>query len=194
MRWTGLDETVANKIIDGLHKLIAEMAEDPGHPLRAKAEEGLERLAHDLQNKPELREKVEAFKAEMLENQAFQRWIDGLWEQSRAALLRMARDPEHVLGGKLGEAMRQFGETLQNDRRLADTINRFARRTAVGAASDYGDGIVRLVSDTIRGWDARTVTGRLENAVGRDLQYIRINGTLVGGLVGVAIHAVDTML
>jgi uncharacterized membrane-anchored protein YjiN (DUF445 family) len=170
------------------------MADDPGHPLRAKAEEGLERLAHDLQNKPELREKVEAFKAEMLENQAFQRWIDGLWEQSRAALLRMARDPEHVLGGKLGEAMRQFGETLQNDRRLADTINRFARRTAVGAASDYGDGIVRLVSDTIRGWDARTVTGRLENAVGRDLQYIRINGTLVGGLVGVAIHAVDTLL
>lgn len=194
MRWTGLDETVANKIIDGLHKLIDEMATDPEHPLRAKAEEGLERLAHDLQHKPELREKVEGFKAEMLENQAFQRWIDGLWEQSRAALLRMARDPEHVMGGKLGEALRQFGETLQNDRRLADTINRFARRAAVGAASDYGDGIVRLVSDTIRGWDARTVTGRLENAVGRDLQYIRINGTLVGGLVGVAIHAVDRLL
>jgi uncharacterized membrane-anchored protein YjiN (DUF445 family) len=194
MRWTGLDETVANKIIDGLHKLIAEMADDPEHPLRAKAEEGLERLAHDLQNKPELREKVEAFKAEMLENQAFQRWIDGLWEQSRTALLRFARDPERALGGKMGEALRQFGETLQADKRLADTINRFARRTAVGAASDYGDGIVRLVSDTIRGWDARTVTGRLENAVGRDLQYIRINGTLVGGLVGVAIHAVDTLL
>jgi uncharacterized membrane-anchored protein YjiN (DUF445 family) len=194
MRWTGLDETVASKIIDGLHKLIAEMADDPEHPLRAKAEEGLERLAHDLQNKPELRDKVEAFKAEMLENQAFQRWIDGLWEQSRTALLRLARDPERALGGKMGEALRQFGETLQADRRLADTINRFARRTAVGAASDYGDGIVRLVSDTIRGWDARTVTGRLENAVGRDLQYIRINGTLVGGLVGVAIHAVDTLL
>jgi uncharacterized membrane-anchored protein YjiN (DUF445 family) len=194
MRWTGLDETVANKIIDGLHKLIAEMADDPAHPLRAKAEEGLERLAHDLQEKPELREKVEAFKAEMLENQAFQRWIDGLWEQSRAAMLRLARDPERALGGRMGEALRQFGETLQSDRRLADTINRFARRSAVGAASDYGDGIVRLVSDTIRGWDARTVTGRLENAVGRDLQYIRINGTVVGGLVGVAIHAVDTLL
>ena len=194
MRWTGLDETLANKIIEGLEKLLTEMAEDPTHPLRAKAEEGLERLAHDLQHKEALRAKVEAFKLEMLENQAFQRWIDGLWEASRAALLRFARDPGRALGGRMGETLRQFGETLQNDRRLADTINRFARRTAVGAASDYGDGIVRLVSDTIRSWDARTVTGRLENAVGRDLQYIRINGTLVGGLVGVAIHAVDALL
>lgn len=194
MRWTGLDETLATKIIDGLHKLITEMAEDPAHPLRAKAEEGLERLAHDLQHDPAMRAKVEAFKAEMLDNQAVHRWIEGLWEQGRAALLRVARDPERVMAGKVGEALRQFGETLQTDRKLADTINRFARRTAVGAASDYGDGIVRLVSDTIRGWDARTVTGRLENAVGRDLQYIRINGTLVGGLVGVAIHAVDALL
>ncbi len=194
MRWTGLDETLANKIIEGLHKLITEMADDPAHPLRVRAEEGLAQFAQDLQAKPELRAKVEGFKVEMLENQAFQHWIDGLWESSRAALLRLARDPERALGGKLGEALRQFGTTLQDDARLADTINRFARRAAVGAASDYGDGIVRLVSDTIRGWDARTVTGRLENAVGRDLQYIRVNGTLVGGLVGVAIHAVDTLL
>ncbi|MCW3846677.1 DUF445 domain-containing protein [Sphingomonas sp. LB-2] len=194
MRWTGLDETLANKIIDGLHKLIDEMASDPGHPLRAKAEEGLAGLAHDLQHKPELRAKVEAFKIEMLANPALQQWIEGLWEASRAGLLAIARDPGSAMAGKMGDAMLQFGATLQNDRRLADTINRFVRRAAVGAAADYGDGIVRLVSDTIKGWDARTVTGRLENAVGRDLQYIRINGTLVGGLVGVAIHAVDTLL
>lgn len=194
MRWTGLDETLANKIIEGLDRLLGEMAEDPGHPLRAKAEEGLERLAHDLQHKPELRDKVEAFKLEMLENQAFQRWIDGLWETSRAALLRLARDPGRALGGRMGETLRQFGVTLQQDRKLAETINRFARRSAVGAAADYGDGIVRLVSDTIKGWDARTITGRLENAVGRDLQYIRINGTLVGGLVGVLIHTIDALL
>ncbi|MDF7776173.1 DUF445 domain-containing protein [Sphingomonas sp. AOB5] len=194
MRWTGLDETLANKIIAGLEKLIVDMAEDPDHPLRAKAEEGLATLAHDLQHKPELRAKVEAFKNEMLENQAFQSWTAGLWETSRAALLRAARDPERVMAGRLGDALKQFGETIQHDRRLADTINRFARRTAVGAAADYGDGIVKLVSETIKGWDAQTVTGRLENAVGKDLQYIRINGTLVGGLVGLTIHAVDTLL
>ena len=68
------------------------------------------------------------------------------------------------------------------------------RRAVVGTAADYGDGIVRLVSETVRSWDAQTITGRLENAVGKDLQFIRINGTLVGGLVGLVIHTVDTLL
>ncbi len=194
LRWTGLDETLASKIIEGLQKLLAEMAEDPAHPLRLRAEEALAGFAQRLQEDAALRERVEAFKVEMLGNPAFQNWVDGLWESSRAAMIRLAREPGRAMGGKLGEAMRQFGETLQHDPRLAHTINRFARRAAVGAASDYGDGIVRLVSDTIRGWDAHTITGRLENAVGRDLQYIRINGTLVGGLVGTAIHAADLLL
>jgi len=90
--------------------------------------------------------------------------------------------------------MRQLGQTLQDNPRLAATINRFVRRATVGIAADYGDGIVRLVSETVRGWDADTVTSRLENAVGRDLQYIRINGTLVGGSVGLVLHLLDRLL
>lgn len=194
MRWTGLDETLANAIIDGLYKLVADMADDRGHPLRLKIEDALKRLSFDLQFDPEMHAKVDRLRDDLLENPALHRWLDGLWESSRAALLRFARDPEAFSTGRVSDALRQLGQTLQSDPELAATINRFARRTAVGAAADYGDGIVRLVSDTIRGWDARTLTGRLENAVGRDLQYIRINGTLVGGLVGVAIHAADAWL
>jgi len=194
MRWTGLDETLANKIIDGLDTMIRDMASDPGHPLRAKAEEGLVALAYDLQHDERMRERVEAVKAEIIENPAMQRWLDGLWEQARTRLLRVARDPDEALTGQLGVALRQLGETLQEDAMLRATINRFVRRTAVGMAADYGDGIVRLVSETVRGWDARTITRRLENAVGRDLQYIRVNGTLVGGLVGLLLHTVDVVL
>jgi uncharacterized membrane-anchored protein YjiN (DUF445 family) len=194
LRWTGLDERIANAIIDGLTKLIHDMAEDPVHPLRAKAEEGLAQLAHDLQHDPERRARIEAFKNELLDNPALADWWLGMWESGRAALLRVARDPDRLLTGEFGGALRQLGQTLQEEPRLAATINRFVRRMAVGAATDYGDGIVRLVSDTIRGWDAQTITGRLENAVGRDLQYIRINGTLVGGLVGVLLHGVDVAL
>ena len=72
-------------------------------------------------------------------------------------------------------------------------INQFARRAVAGMAASYGGSIVTLVSDTVRGWDARTVTDRFEQAVGRDLQYIRINGTLVGGTVGLLLHAVDAL-
>jgi len=194
LRWTGLDENLANAILDGLQKLLNDMADDPGHPLRAKAEEGLGRLASDLQFDPEMRARAARLRDEIIDNPAMQRWIDGLWEQARSAMLRAARDPQAAIAGRFGEALQQLGTTLQNDARLRALINRFARRTVVGAAADYGDGIVKLVSDTVRGWDAATVTDRLENAVGRDLQYIRINGTIVGGLVGLALHAIDLLL
>ncbi len=194
LRWTGLDGAVANKLIDGLDKLLGEVAEDPHHPLRVRAEEGLARFAEELQHDPAMRARIETLKNELLGNPAMQRWLDGLWEQARAALLGIARDPERAMAGKLGDILRQLGETLQRDPRLSHTINRFVRRAVVGIAADYGDGIVRLVSETVRGWDADTITRRLENAVGRDLQYIRVNGTIVGGLVGLAIHTIDLLL
>jgi len=193
LRWTGLDETLSTKILDGLFKLLGDMAEDRNHPLRAKTEEGLAGLAQRLQNDPELQEKVAAFRDAALANPAVAEWLDGLWQNARAAMLRAARDPEAVAAGKFGEAMRQMGTRLQEDERVRFAVNRFARRATAGLVASYGDGIVTLVSETVRGWDAQTVTGRLENAVGRDLQYIRINGTLVGGLVGVVIHIIDTL-
>lgn len=194
LRWTGLDETLANKIIDGLNKMLGEMAEDPEHKLRAKAEEGLAHLAIDLQDDPKMQARVAELRDEIMRNPAMRRWIDGLWEAARAAMLRAARDPDAVLAGKVGDMARQLGETLQSDAELRATINRFARRTVVGIAASYGDQIVKLVSETIRGWDAQTVTDRVEGAVGRDLQYIRINGTVVGGLVGLTLHAIDMWL
>jgi uncharacterized membrane-anchored protein YjiN (DUF445 family) len=140
-----------------------------------------------------LQAKVAAFRDAALANPAVAEWLDGLWQNARTAMLRAARDPEAVAAGKFGEAMRQMGTRLQEDERVRFAVNRFARRATAGLVASYGDGIVTLVSETVRGWDAQTVTGRLENAVGRDLQYIRINGTLVGGLVGVIIHLIDAL-
>ena len=191
LRWTGLDEAVSNRLINALDKLLADMAADPDHPLRRRAEESLERFAADLRDNPRTRARVETIKNELIANPAMQRWLDGLWEQARALLLGIARDPERAMAGRLGGVLRQFGETLRGDRRLATRINRFVRRALIGVAADYGDAIVRLVSETVRNWDAGTITRRLENQVGKDLQYIRVNGTLVGGLVGVGIHLVD---
>ena len=194
LRWTGLDENVSNAVITGLNKLVFDMADNPDHPLRLKINEMLEDLAFDLQHSEAMQARVQTLKDELVDNPAMQAWIDGLWQQGRAALLRAARDPDKAMAGKLGDTLRQLGQTLQTDDRIRTTINRFARRAAVGATASYGDGIVKLVSDTIRSWDVGKVTERVETAVGRDLQYIRINGTLVGGLVGLAIHAVDVWL
>jgi uncharacterized membrane-anchored protein YjiN (DUF445 family) len=193
MRLAGLDAKLADAIIDGLRRLTIDMAVDPDHPLRGKAEEGLATLAWDMQWDDETRDKVDAWKNEILGNRAVGDWVGELWESGRAALLKAARDPDAALAGKFGEALKQLGESMQSDPRLKRALNQYARRAVVGVSATYGGGIVTLVSETVRGWDARTITGRLENAVGRDLQYIRINGTLVGGLVGLLIHTVEVL-
>jgi uncharacterized membrane-anchored protein YjiN (DUF445 family) len=193
LKLAGLDAKLADAIIDGLRKLTAEMSTDPAHPVRVKAEEALAQLANDLQTRPETRERVETIKEQLLDNQSVSLWLDTLWQKAREAVIRAARNPDAVLAGKLGEVLKSMGSTLETDRRIRAAINQFARRAAVGMAASYGSSIVKLVSETVRGWDARTVTNRLEAAVGRDLQYIRINGTIVGGLVGLILHLLDTL-
>jgi uncharacterized membrane-anchored protein YjiN (DUF445 family) len=193
LKLAGLDSKLADAIIDGLRKLTVEMSTDPAHPVRMKIEEALAQLANDLQTRPETRERVEAIKDQLLDNKSVSLWIDAIWQKGREAIIKAARNPDAVLAGKLGEVLKSMGTTLESDARIHAAINQFARRAVVGLSASYGSSMVRLVSDTVRTWDARTVTARLEAAVGRDLQYIRINGTLVGGLVGVIIHVLDTL-
>ena len=195
IRWTAraLDAKLADAIIDGLRKLTVEMSTDPAHPVRIKVEEALAQLANDLQTRPETRKRVEAMKEQLLDNRSVSLWLDTIWQKGREAVIRAARNPDAVLAGKLGEVLKSMGGTLESDPRIRGALNQFARRAVVGMAASYGSAIVRLVSDTVRGWDAQTVTNRLESAVGRDLQYIRINGTLVGGLVGVVLHVLDSL-
>ena len=188
LRFTGLDERLATSVIDGLYKLLAEVLIDPQHPLRNKIEEGLNDLARGLREDPEMQARVERMKAELLNNPAIADWWQSVWERIRARLIISIRENGGTGGGYLGETLSELGGALRDDVRLQQQVNRFARRTAVGIATRYGDQIVQLVSETVRRWDATTLTDRVESAVGRDLQFIRINGTLVGGLVGLTLH------
>lgn len=194
LRWTGLDATLADKILDAIDRLLTELAADPAHPLRLKIEESLRDFAIRLRTDPALRQRVFDLKADLLANPAVEQWWLGVWERMRTGLINRVRDPEGVLAGEVGAMLRQLGEALEHNDRFRRGINRFTRRAVVGVAADYGDGIVRLVSDTVRNWDATTITTRLESAVGKDLQYIRINGTMVGGLVGLLIHTIEVAL
>ena len=193
LKLAGLDAKLADAIVDGLRKLSADMHTDPAHPVRVKIEQALADLANDLQTKPETREKVEEIKLQLLDNKSVSLWLDTLWQRGREAMIKAARNPDAAMAGKLGEVLQSMGQSLENDPRLKHAINMFARRAVSGMAASYGGSIVKLVSETVRRWDAQTITDRLETTVGRDLQYIRINGTLVGGLVGVILHALDAI-
>ena len=196
LRFTGLDERLANSVLDGLYKLLAEVLVDEDHPLRGKIEEGLAGLARDLTEDPETQEKVERLKRELIANPAVAEWWTGVWERIRTGLIAMVRGEgeAHASFAALGDSMAEMGVALRDDPRLQMQVNRFARRIAVGIASRYGGQLVQLVSETVKRWDAEKVTSRIEGAVGRDLQFIRMNGTLVGGLVGVVIYVISSAI
>ncbi len=193
LRLVNVDDRVANSLIDGVRKLLAEMRHEPFHPLRGRISDSLANFAFDLRHFPETQAGIEAWKSDLIANPALGAWLEGLWADARTSLVRSLTSPSEG-PGRLDAALRALGERLEADQPLRAAINLHLRRAAVGLTSDYGDGIVSLVSTTVRGWDASTVTEKLETAVGRDLQFIRINGTIIGGLVGVAIHALTLAL
>ena len=193
LKLAGMDERLSDSIVNGLRKLTVDMHTDPAHPVRVKIEQALADLANDLQTKPDTQARVEEWKNQLLDNKSVGLWIDTLWQKGREALIAAARNPDAALAGKLGEVLKSMGHSLEQDERIRSAINQFARRAIAGMAASYGGSIVKLVSETVRRWDAQTVTDRLESAVGRDLQYIRINGTLVGGSVGLVLHAFDAI-
>ena len=189
LRMAGVDQRVANAIIDGLRRLLKDMSYDPEHPLRVKILIALKDVAFDLQYLPETREKVENWKNDLIDNPELGRFLDGVWSNLKMSMRGALKDGgAQALSGKVGEGVRAFGATIESDEALRRSLNKYARRAIVGVVADYGDQIVSVVSDTVKRWDTRTVSDRLEHAVGRDLQFIRVNGTLVGGLVGLTLH------
>ncbi|WP_243453808.1 DUF445 domain-containing protein [Sandaracinobacteroides saxicola] len=184
LRLVNVDEKVADAIVDGLRALLAEVQMDPHHPIREKAERAIADLIFDLKHMPEMQAKVERVKRELLDSPAVGEWLEGLWGEAKAGLKGLlAGDAPGAIGASVAKSLR--GEAA-----LAAAVNALARRAIVGTVARYGDSIVGLISDTVRGWDAATITDKLESAVSRDLQFIRLNGTLIGGLIGVALHAV----
>ncbi len=195
LKLVSVDEQVSSSLIDGIRNLLGQMQADPHHPLRRRITEALRRYAFDLRHFPDSQRGIEAFKDDLIANPAMGQVLEGLWDDARAGLITsLTATGTPGTPSRLGIAMQALGERLAADAPLRAAINLHLRRAAVGLVNDYGDAIVSLVSTTIRSWDARTVTEKLETAVGRDLQFIRINGTIIGGCVGLFIHALSGAL
>ena len=194
LRVVNVDEKVSTQLISGVRSLLLEVAADPQHPLRARLADGLADWAHALRTDPAARAPIEAMKNDLIDNPALAGWIGGLWEGLRAGLMRRLESGGTGGDSRLAGALAAVGARIEADAALRRVLNRQLRRLGVGMVNRYGDAMVRLVSDTLAGWDASMVTDKLEAAVGRDLQFIRINGTLIGGCIGMGIHAAQTLI
>ena len=186
LRLAGADESMSATMISSVQRLLVEIRHDPDHPVRMRLVEAVRQWTFDLRHFPDAQTRVEGFKADLLGNPAMGNWLHGLWDAARGALAASLKDPA---GNRLGGALVALGTRIEGDEALKAGLNAALRRAVAGLAKTHGDDIVKLVSETVRGWDAATITDKVEQAVGRDLQVIRINGTLIGGSIGVAIHA-----
>jgi uncharacterized membrane-anchored protein YjiN (DUF445 family) len=186
-RW--VDRFLAARVTEGLVKLAAEM-DDPAHPwraeLRAFAERAIGRLEHD----PELRAEGERLKGRLLDDPRLRARAEELWSGVEARLADVAHAESAELAARLQGLLEGLGRWLSQDEAAQARLNDWARLVARGVIAPRRREIGSFVAQVVAGWDAKSVASKLELQVGRDLQYIRINGTLVGGLVGLAIFSV----
>ncbi|XBQ15426.1 MAG: DUF445 domain-containing protein [Oceanicaulis sp.] len=191
LRFTRLDERVSNAVIAAVEDLLHEVANDPDHELRRRAADAASGFARDLKEDAAMQARVERVISDTLTHPALTDFTERGWAQAKAALIAdAAKGADSRAAKALTDALVGLGQAILNDAESRAAFNRRLTPLLVHLAERHGPDVARLVSETISSWDAATVVDKIEAGVGRDLQYIRLNGTLIGGLIGVVIHAI----
>ncbi len=194
--WTPqwLDKRVAGWVHEQVVEWVAEIGRTPGHPARITLDRWLVQLAHDLQNDPKTMERAENLKERMLSQPRVIDTSIQLWDALRRALIGSLADENGLLRRRAREEVDAFGQKLIDDPELSRRLDATISDIAAYAVNNYGNEVATIISATVNRWDGKETAERIELHVGRDLQFIRINGTVVGGMAGVAIHAISSIL
>ncbi len=195
-RWlpSRVDDRIFTRVHAGMQRFLREVAEDPDHPMRETLDERIRRLADDLARSPAMRARADELKDELIDHPALRDWSSTVWADLKATLLDHADDPDSDLRRRLAEAVTSFGERLRDDPTLQARIDGWISSTAVEVVERSRGEVGEVIASTVARWDPSEATDRIELQVGRDLQFIRINGTVVGGLVGLLIHTVGQVI
>ena len=189
-----VDDKFYQRILEGVEDLLHDISTDPGHPVRTAFDKSLWDFIDRLQHSPDLIAKAETLKEEWLADPSVAELTTRVWGTTRSALLAYATRPEEPAPGPLERGLSEFGGALlANDAFLAELDELIIDVTAT-VVERYRHEVGDLIATTVAGWDPEATSRRFELAVGRDLQFVRINGTLVGGLVGLAIYACSRLL
>jgi uncharacterized membrane-anchored protein YjiN (DUF445 family) len=177
---------IADKVMDGLTKTLAQMR-DPAHPWRIELKHIVEKLIEDLATDPGMYARGEAFKAELLASPTFIEQAKTLWTEVESGLHDGIPAHADRIARACEMGLRSAGSWLQSDPERRAKLNRGIRIAAQRLLLPYRFEIGAYIERVVKDWDSATLVNKLELQVGKDLQYIRINGTLVGGLVGLLI-------
>jgi uncharacterized membrane-anchored protein YjiN (DUF445 family) len=191
---TALNDRVTARIHLELVRWVEDIQSDPYHRARAAIDSMLATLAKNLQEDPPTQERAERLKERMLDHPQVLESTISVWNALRRVLTSSLREPGGLLRERLRVELSAFARRLLDDEELRRRLDGLAADAVVFAVDRYGAEVTAIITHTIERWDGKEAARRIELHVGRDLQFIRINGTIVGGLVGVLIHAVSVVV
>lgn len=190
----GVDDKVSDRLITAIDDLLREASSDPEHVWRERFTSAVRDYIAHLRGSVHTRARAEDFMHELIAHAPLRSYFDTLWEQLRAQLRADALNEDSRLAAQLRDGLNGLGNSLLADDAARTAIDTWLRQLLLRLVEQRRHEVATLIAETVRRWDPGTVTERVERAIGRDLQYIRINGTLIGGVVGVLIHLLSKFL
>ncbi|HEY9225794.1 MAG TPA: DUF445 family protein [Gemmatimonadaceae bacterium] len=189
---SAVDDKIFKRVLSAIQKLLSELSADPRHQLRQRFDASLNQFIDRLNTSPEFAAKVDGWKEEFLENEAARKFSASLWKDGKEALAKFASNPDSTAPNAIEGALTTFGQKALDDPELLAKLDDFAIDIAAYLVARYQDEVAELIASTVAAWDPELTSRRVELAIGRDLQFIRINGTIVGGLAGMVIYLISS--
>jgi uncharacterized membrane-anchored protein YjiN (DUF445 family) len=189
-----VDDRVFDRVFAGLQHFLEEVGADPRHELRRSYDARLRAYVHALRTDPSTAGRIEELKKELLEHPAVRTWSGSLWTTAKNAALTAAADPDSELRARVTGFLLDGARLLRTDPTVRELVQRHALGSAGYLVERFSADIADLVGSTVARWDTEETSRRIELQVGRDLQWIRVNGTVVGGLAGLVIYTVGRLL
>jgi uncharacterized membrane-anchored protein YjiN (DUF445 family) len=189
-----VDDKIYQRILGAIETLLRNIGTNPNHPLRAAFDSALRDFINRLQHSPEVIAKVEALKTEWLDDPATAELSVNLWEATRRAIVQYGTQADGQAPGPLEDGIAAFGGALLGNEAILAELDAAIIDLTSTIVDQYRGEIGNLIASTVASWDPEATSRRFELAVGRDLQWVRINGTLVGGLVGLAIYTISRLV
>jgi uncharacterized membrane-anchored protein YjiN (DUF445 family) len=189
-----VDRLVDERLHSEVRRFVADVRRDPDHQMRHAIDDALGQLAERLQHDPDTIARLEAAKARAFDDPRIRELAASAWAAAKTAAVGALADPESTLRRRSEAALADAAGRIAAEPALRDSLNARLSGAALHFVAAYRHDIADVISDTVQGWDAAETTDKIETQVGRDLQFIRINGTVVGALAGLAIYTVATLV
>jgi len=171
-------------VSSAVNSLLDDISHDQGHQIRQAFDKATLKLIDRLKNDPEMAARAESTKTYLKEDEAFNRYLGELWGDLRNWLKADMESENSKVQLRIAEAGQWFGETLVADSALRASFNQHLEQAARSVAPEFAQFLTRHISDTVKSWDTKEMSQQIELNIGKDLQFIRVNGTLVGGTIG----------